>query len=302
VSVTIETYNTIAEADAALGSDGCFIAGGTLVMRELNYARNTIGSYATSTNTSGSYASAGYTSSGYTNTGSTAAGNSHYSRVLRVNAPPREIRAQGDRVQIDAAVTMADILASRDVEFLAPVARAVGGPAVRNMATVGGNLFAPHPYGDFATALLALQGEVHYANGRTQALDSFFLERDRAPLVASVSVRVPRHGEFRFRKVSRVKPKGVSVMSIAAWLPGAPSSLSQVRIAFGAMGPTPLRATAAEQALERATLDSRGIERALGVTTQGLSPMDDALASAWYRMEVAPVHLRRLLLNEEPGA
>jgi CO/xanthine dehydrogenase FAD-binding subunit len=302
VSVTIETYNTIAEADAALGNDGCFIAGGTLVMRELNYALNTTGGAATTTTTSGSYASAGYTSSGYTNTGSIAAGNSHYSRVLRVNAPPREIRAQGDRVQIDAAVTMADVLASRDVEFLAPVARAVGGPAVRNMATVGGNLFAPHPYGDFATALLALQGEVHYANGRTQALDSFFLERDRAPLVASVSVRVPRHGEFRFRKVSRVKPKGVSVMSIAAWLPGAPSSLSQVRIAFGAMGPTPLRATAAEQALERATLDSHGIERALGVTTQGLSPMDDALASAWYRMEVAPVHLRRLLLNEEPGA
>ena len=91
-------------------------------------------------------------------------------------------------------------------------------------------------------------------------------------------------------------------MSIAAWLPGAPSSLSQVRIAFGAMGATPLRATAAEQALERVALDSRGIERALSVATQGLSPIDDALASAWYRMEVAPVHLRRLLLNEEPDA
>jgi CO/xanthine dehydrogenase FAD-binding subunit len=42
----------------------------------------------------------------------------------------------------------------------APVARAVGGPQIRNMATVGGNLFAPHPYGDFAAALLALGARV----------------------------------------------------------------------------------------------------------------------------------------------
>jgi hypothetical protein len=40
--------------------------------------------------------------------------------------------------------------------FLAPVARSIGGPAVRAAATVGGNLFAPSPYGDFSVALLAL--------------------------------------------------------------------------------------------------------------------------------------------------
>ena len=44
--------------------------------------------------------------------------------------------------------------------FLAPVAESIGGPAVRNMATVGGNLFARSPYGDFAVALLALGATV----------------------------------------------------------------------------------------------------------------------------------------------
>ena len=38
---------------------------------------------------------------------------------------------------------------------------------------------------------------------------------------------------------------------------------------------------------------------ALAVATEGLEPPDDALASAWYRRQVAPVHLRRLLLDEE---
>ncbi len=263
MSLTIETYPSLQQADAARRDDGCYLAGGTLVMRELNYATNA------------------------------------YSRVLRVDQPPRDIRAQGDRLVIDAAVTMADICQSAAAECLHPVARSVGGPAVRNMATVGGNLFAPHPYGDLTTALLALQGEVSFVDGRTQALDQFLAARDRAPLVASVSVHLPRQGEFRFRKVSRVKPKGVAVMSIAAWLPMSGGRVLQARIAFGAMGPVPSRANAAEQALEGATLDRQGVERALSVATQGLNPADDALASAWYRGEVAPVHLRRVLLNED---
>ena len=48
------------------------------------------------------------------------------------------------------------ILANRELALLHPAARSVGGPAVRAQATVGGNLFAPPPYGDFAAALLAL--------------------------------------------------------------------------------------------------------------------------------------------------
>lgn len=265
MTLTVETYGTLAEADAARRGDGRYLAGGTLVMRDLNYAVPGL------------------------------------SRVLRVSNPPRAIRQQGERLSMDAGVTMADVIESREAAFLAPVARSVGGPAVRNMATVGGNLFAAHPYGDFTAALLALDGEVQFVDGRTQPMEAFLAERDRAPLVASITMRMPRTGEFRFRKVARVKPKGVSVMSIAAWLPGAPMRVSQVRIAFGAMGPTPLRARAAEQVLEGRALDASGIERALSVATQGLAPVDDALASAWYRNEVAPVHLRRLLLDAEPG-
>ena len=58
---------------------------------------------------------------------------------------------------------MAAVLAHRDLAFLHPVARSIGGPAVRTMATVGGNLFAACPYGDFTVALLALDGTVSIA-------------------------------------------------------------------------------------------------------------------------------------------
>jgi CO/xanthine dehydrogenase FAD-binding subunit len=74
--------------------------------------------------------------------------------------------------------------------------------------------------------------------------------------------------------------------------------LGDVRLAWGGMGPTPLRAKAAERALNGVTLDAAGIAAAVQVATDGLAPADDALATAWYRQQVAPVHLRRLLLNE----
>ena len=66
------------------------------------------------------------------------------------------IEIAAGRATIGAAVTMAAVAAHPQLAFLKPVAEAIGGPAIRNMATVGGNLFARSPYGDFAVALLAL--------------------------------------------------------------------------------------------------------------------------------------------------
>src|SRR5882724_11392489 len=61
-----------------------------------------------------------------------------------------ETRIEGGRVTLGAAVTMAKIAAHPGLAFMHNVAREIGGPALRAMATVGGNLFAPAPYGDFS--------------------------------------------------------------------------------------------------------------------------------------------------------
>lgn len=257
----VVTVDTLAEAASAMTGRARFLGGGTLVMRAVNY------------------------------------GDQSFDRIVRVRESLREIRGEGNRVILGAGATMADVLESRDLGFLADAARAIGGPAVRNMATVGGNLCAPHPYGDFATALLALDGVAQMADGSSLPLEQFLA--NRAGLVRAVSILRPASGAFRFRKVSRVKPKGASVMCMAAHLTRGAGRLSGVRVAYGAMGPAPLRVRPVEQALEGASLDATGIAPALAAATEGLDPPDDALASAWYRREVAPVHLRRLLLGED---
>ncbi|MEN0040885.1 MAG: FAD binding domain-containing protein [Pseudomonadota bacterium] len=263
--ISVETFTNADQAAGALGPDAIYHGGGTIVMRTLNY------------------------------------GEQNFSRIVRsTDSALKRIAIAGDRIEIGAGVTMSEVIASRDLDFLHPVARSVGGPTVRNAATVGGNLFAEHPYGDFATALLALDAKVRTSGGSEQDMESFLAGRNSFNgLVTSLSIVRPQGQDFRYRKVTRIKPKGVSIMSIAAWTPQSAGRVGEARIAFGAMGATPLRAKEAERALSDKSLDRSSVEAAMAALRGDFQPPDDALASGWYRSEVAPVHLRRLLLDEE---
>lgn len=262
---TVETYPTLAEAARAMGHDAVYLGGGTIVMREVN------------------------------------AGTAP-ARVLRTTDPGlREVRVSGDTVMLGAGVTMAGVLAHRDLGVLHPVARAIGGPQVRNMGTVAGNLFAPHPYGDFAAALLALGARVVFAGqGGPRPVEEVLRDRETAGLVAAIEVPRPRDDRtFGFLKVSRVKPKGVSILSIAALLPREGGRIRGARVAYGAMGPAPLRVQAVERALEGQALDATTIDHAARAAAEGLDPPTDPVASGWYRKEVVGVHLKRLLERME---
>ena len=234
-----------------MGDGARYLGGGTLVMRDVTY------------------------------------GDQSFQRIIRTRQPDRTIGTDAAGLRIGAGATMTDILASRDVEFLHPVARVIGGPAIRNMATVGGNLFAPNPYGDMTTALLALDAGVVMSDGQTQPIEAFLAGRDRVRgLVVAVTVPRVDPGAFRFRKISRIKPKGVSVIAIAV-----NQRRNDPRVVFGNMGPTALRAKAAELALASGS-DPAAVA---AVCLEGLSPATDPLSSEWYRREVAPIHLTRLL-------
>lgn len=269
--LSVRTTETLAEAAALLATERAarFLAGGTLLMRAVNE------------------------------------GDVSFSLLVRTRDPNFvRMRTAGGRIELGAGVTMARILAARELAFLHAPARAIGGPAVRSMATVGGNLFAEHPYGDFAAALLALDARVQLATGfgpREIPLEEFLRGRDRHPraLVSAVVFERPSDpAAFRFHKMTRTRPKGAAVLSIAAHLPLSGGRITGARVAYGAMGKTPIRARAVERALEGRPLSPEGIAPAVAVAAEGTDPPTDLLASAWYRRRVIGVVLRRLLLGE----
>ncbi|MDG4893405.1 FAD binding domain-containing protein [Mesorhizobium sp. WSM4976] len=262
--LALQTFPTVKDANATLQAAGTrYLGGGTLVIRAANE------------------------------------GDVSTSSLVRVTDPGlSQIAVAGGKVRLGASFTMAAIASHPELAALAPAARAVGGPAIRNMATVGGNLFAPAPYGDFAVALLALDATVVTEDGETP-VETFLAVRDTSrAIVTAVGFSLPTAESFRFLKVSRVKPKGVSVLSIAALLEmAADGTVASVRIAMGCMADRPIRALAAEKGLLGRKLTPQGIAPALAAAAEGTAPITDPIASAWYRAEVLPVYLGRLLLN-----
>lgn len=262
--LSLQSFPTVQEAGAALRIAGTrYLGGGTLVVRSANE------------------------------------GDLAFERMVRSTDPVlRRLQVEDGRASIGASVTMAELARHPGLAAIAGAARAVGGPAIRNMATVGGNLFAAAPYGDFAVALLALGATVQ-VSGRSMGMDEFLTVRDELDgIVAGVRFDLPAPGIFRFAKVSRVKPKGVSVLSIAAVVEtGADGAVTAARIALGCMADRPIRARAAEAALAGQKLTPDGIAAAVAAVAEGTSPITDPVASAWYRGEVLPVHFRRLLLG-----
>lgn len=267
MGIEVHTVDSISEASGAMTESTRYFGGGTLLMRQINYA------------------------------------DPGFDRVIVNNDPLlKQILVQSDQITIGAGVTMSEIVQHPDLRFLIEVARTVGGPAIRNMATVGGNLFAPRPYGDLTTAFLALNATIHWADGQQQSVEQFLQapnngSHNSTGIVVSVSLQRPASGAFRYLKVSRVKPKGVSLITIAALLGRENGRVANARIAFGGMAPRARRATAAENALQGSSLNETDIAQCVAACNEGMDPEDDALGSAWYRAEIAPVYLKRLLLQ-----
>ncbi|SNS75413.1 CO or xanthine dehydrogenase, FAD-binding subunit [Asanoa hainanensis] len=207
------------------------------------------------------------------------------------------IRLHGDTVEIGAATTLAQVEHDDRLEDLNAVVRSIASTPVRNLATVGGNLFARQPHGDLAVALVALDARVTLVDetgSRELPVEEL---TNGAGLVTTVTFELPRPGTFRYVKAARRRYNSASLVTVAATVTEEEGTVTGARIALGGVGPRVIRAHAVEAALVGQELTADTV-RAAGEAGRGeIEPADDAYASAWYRTRVFPVHLRRALLG-----
>jgi CO/xanthine dehydrogenase FAD-binding subunit len=213
-----------------------------------------------------------------------------------------EITAAAGTVRIGAAATLATVAEHPALTFLTPAVASIGSPTLRQQATVGGNLFAPSPYGDLAVCLLALDAtcDVAGAGDPLPVGDVIAGSGGRLPaggLVTAVTLTPPAAGTWHYRKAMRRRQNSAAVVTVAAVVALADGVVSSVRIALGGVAPRPVRAAAAEAALLGRPLEPGVVAAAADAARADAAPADDAYASAWYRDRVLPVHLRRALLG-----
>ncbi len=212
------------------------------------------------------------------------------------------IERMGDDLHLGATATLGALAAQRHSPLLAEAAAHSASWAVRNMGTVGGNLFTPPPGGDVATALLALDARVVAASARGSReipLDEFFtgFMGNALALDELISeIVVPLHtSATHFVKFGRRQSNTPAVVTVALSVVQAGGVAQDVRVALGAVGPHPLRARRAEAVLTGAQLDRATIEAAAAAAAEECQPFDDALASAWYRRRMVELFVSRAL-------
>ena len=267
---SVEVPESVPDVVGALAGEGSVVlAGGTVVMPEVNTTAH------------------------------------DYSALVSLRrAGLRGIEVDGGRAVIGAATTLSEVGKDERLAVLRPVIESIASPTIRNLATVGGNLFVRQPYGDLAVALLALDAEVDVAgpDGATASRPVAGVLRDGVgarEVVTAVAFDVPDASAWRYTKAMRRKQNSASIVTVAAVLGLDGGTVTAARIALGGAGAKPVRATAAEQALTGGPLDHDRAQTAGEAALADAEPFDDVYASAWYRGRVLPVHVRRALLEEE---
>jgi len=176
-----------------------------------------------------------------------------------------EIRIEAQSLFLGAAVTHAVLAAEARLE---PHARAlreacalIGGPQVRNVATLGGNVAHALPAADATIALLALGAQAELASvdgGRPKVpLGSLFAGPGRTTFDRARTIIVGFHLPLRrghqgsaFRRVMRPQGVAIAILNLAVWVElNEQAMIADARLAAGPSAPTPQRLRAAEAAL-----------------------------------------------------
>ena len=215
-------------------------------------------------------------------------------------------RENGD-FRIGALTTHAQVAASEELGLAAHAASKIADQQVRNRGTIGGSLAHGDPAADMLAVLLATEGSVHVqspnADREIAAADLFvdYLTTSLAPDELITSVRIPalEGYAFGYEKFTR-RAEDWAMVGVCALVKQQDGRIEDARVAFTNMGPTPLRATAVEEALRGQQLGRGTLESAAEAAAEGTDPPGDLNATPDYKRHLARVLCRRAL--EEAAA
>lgn len=194
----------------------------------------------------------------------------------------------------------------RHYQALATGATSFAGVQVRNLATVGGNVCNASPAGDTLPALLAFDAQCTIAGpagSRTLPLTEFFQGPGRTALSRGevlTGLRLPPPQPRTGSLYIKHSPRGamdIATVGVASalTLEDDGQTCKDARIALGAVGPVPFRASAAEAALKGRKVTAELLAEAASEARSQATPIDDVRGSATYRREMVEALTNRTL-------
>lgn len=230
--------------------------------------------------------------------------------LIALDALPelRGIRREGDRLRIGAMSTIAEVAGSQVVRdafpALAEAARSLGSPAIRNLATIGGNFCRAVPCADtppicvVAGATLRLVGE---DGERTVPAETFFVGVRRTILragevLAEIVVPVRAEGSgASYQRFALRRGLALAVASVAARVELLRDRIESARVALGSVAPVPLPVARVAALLEGERPSDDLFARAARLASEDALPICDVRGSDVYRRRLVDVLARRAL-------
>ena len=188
-------------------------------------------------------------------------------------------------------------------------AGSVGGPLIRNRATVGGNIANARPCADSVPPLITLDAQLYLESRdggqRIVPLDGFITAPGEtgirsSELVTAIALPAPKGpAGSSYLKITRRAAMDVTLVGCASSvvLDATATRVERARIVLTSVAPVPLRVPKAEQVMAGVALDDleRATREAGEAARQTARPIDDHRGPAFYRSEMVAVTVRRTL-------
>jgi xanthine dehydrogenase FAD-binding subunit len=196
-------------------------------------------------------------------------------------------------------------LIRKHIPVLEKAVRTIGGPQVRNMATIGGNLCNGVPSADSATPLIALNAvlTIEGADGERQMpLEDFFLSPGRVALAQHeilTAISVTRgnyagcHGHFY--KYAMREAMDIATIGCAAVCNVADGRLKDLRLAYGTAAPVPIRCRLTEDKVRGRRVSQQLLEDIAEAVPHDLSPRTSWRAARDFRLQIIKTLAHRVV-------
>jgi carbon-monoxide dehydrogenase medium subunit len=189
-----------------------------------------------------------------------------------------------------------------DLGLVAQAAGTIADPQVRNRGTIGGSLAHGDPASDLPAVMMVCEASLSVrgpSGERTISAQEMFqdyMETALEPTEVVTAVSIPSMDGwgFGYEKFNR-RSEDWAMVAVSAILRKSGETCEDVRIGLTNMGSTPLRATAAEEALRGQSLSADSISAAAAKAAEGTDPPSDLNASSEYKRHLAQVLCRRAL-------
>ena len=225
-------------------------------------------------------------------------------------AEMKDISVTDTHIEIGAARSLTDSYSTLALYFpdFGELLHRFASLQVRNQGTIGGNIGNASPIGDTPPALIALNAQVELRCGddvRLMDLEDYFIgykitAQKAAEFITKIIIPLPMSEQvFGIYKLSKRIDDDISAVLAAFNITLKNNVITDVRLAFGGMAATPMRAQHAEKILLGAAWEYDSIYTAMQVLDKDFSPLSDFRASKEYRSLAAKNLLKKFYLEQQ---